>query len=129
MFRYAFLALAALLFLVPGNLVAAVCQPAPQTCEAEGCGCPAPDQDSSSPAWTQSCCCEAQPAPAPEDLPNVPLQTPKGSPSFDIGLGLAVVATAVAGATSLHDRIGERPAYLAQAPPDPLFLRYHNLRL
>lgn len=127
MFRRAALAFAALLFLVPGNLLAAVCQPAPETCEAQGCGCPAPDPDESTSAWIRSCCCETQPAPAPEDFPSVPLQTPPGSPSFDAGL--AVIAMTDVSVTSRQHRIGERPAYLAQAPPDPLFLRYHNLRL
>ena len=127
MLRRAALALAAVPLLFPGNLLAAVVQASAGTCEGQGCGCPAPDQDGSSPALKERCCCEAQPAPAPQDKPFDPLLTPKGSPALVAALD--VLATAIPGASSLHDRSGERPAYLAQAPPDPLFLRYHSLRL
>ena len=127
MLRPTVLALASLLFLLPGNLVATVLQTAVPTCEAQGCGCPAPDPDDSSPAWSQDCCCQAQPAPVPENRPSLPLQTPQESPRSDISP--ALVSAVVPGADLVLDRGVERPAYLAHAPPDPLFQRRHVLRL
>lgn len=125
MVRAALLALASVLFLLPGNFVAEALQDAAPACMGQGCGCPAPEE--SAPAWTVACCCQALPAPAPESEPNLPLQTPKESLRSDFAP--ASVATAVPGSDSVSDRGVERPAYLAHGPPDPLFLRHHVLRL
>ena len=127
MFRYAFLALAALLFLVPGNLAAAVLQASLRSCEEQCCGCPVPAQDTPGNFLTERCCCETQPAPAPEDRPANPLQAPQETPAagFVQEDGSCVVPCMA----EPSDVLGERPGYLAQAPPGPLFLRYHNLRL
>lgn len=127
MLRPAVTAVASLLFLLPGNLVAAMLQTAVPTCATQGCGCPAPDREESSPAWTEDCCCQAQPAPAPENRPDLPLQTPRESSRSDMAPALA--AAVIPGADALADQGVERPAYLAHAPPDPLFQRHHVLRL
>ena len=119
--------LVSVLFLIPGNLMAAVALTLPTTCEDQGCGCPAPKQDTSSPAFTSSCCCEMQPGDAPEDRPSAPLQAPK-CPSSDL-MATDVRSSEVPGLTSLQVWIGERPNYLAHPLPDPLFLRYQSLRL
>lgn len=119
--------LAAVLFLIPGNLMAVVLHVLPATCEDQGCGCPAPDQDASTPAVSTPCCCELQPGETPQDEPSDPLQAPKWPSS--VGSEQGALSIAIPGATQLEVRCGERPDYLAHPPPDPLFLRYQSLRL
>jgi len=128
MLRRASLAFAALLFLIPGNLLAAA-MASGASCAERGCCCaatPVPDKPvHPGKSWAAKCCCETPPA--PEDRPTDPAQTPKEVRAS--GIDLPAVAVVMPSCGSPRERIGEQPAHTAQAPPDPLFIRYHNLRL
>lgn len=119
-------ALAVALLLVPGNLLAGVLGSAAAVCEADGCGCPPPDPGDSAPAWRQDCCCEAQPAPEPLQPPAPPLKPAQEALGGD---DAALAATPLDIVHISLARLSLRPMLPARTPPDPIFLRYRNLRL
>lgn len=126
MLRRTALACAAALVLVPGNLLAGALASSSVTCEERGCGCPTP-LDEALPSWTEPCCCAAQPMPAPADRPADPLQAPEAS--AHVATSPHAADAGLPGADVPSVRIHGRPVCHAQAPPDPLYLRFHNLRL
>lgn len=127
MLRRSALALSAVLFLLPGNLVAGALQRWAEACDVEACCCPEPERQDSIPSITEACCCEAQPAQAPKDRPNEPLQAPHQQPP-ELAILKAYDAEGLALAP-LERKNSDAVVYRAQAPPGPLFLRYQNLRL